>query len=134
MALKHLKPTSAGVRFRHAPDFTELTPDTTPAKKLLEPHPSKGGRNHYGRITSRFRGGGHKRKYRVIDFKRNKIGVPAKVATIEYDPNRSARIALLAYVDGEKMYILAPDGMKVGDTVVSSRHADIKPGNALALR
>ena len=134
MGLKHFKPTSAGVRFRHAPDFSELTPDVTPQKTLLEPHPSKGGRNHYGRITSRFRGGGHKKKYRLIDFKRNKIGVPAKVATIEYDPNRSARIALLAYFDGEKMYILAPDGMKVGDTVVSSRHADIKPGNALALR
>jgi large subunit ribosomal protein L2 len=134
MGLKHFKPTSAGVRFRHAPDFKELTPDTTPTKKLLEPHPSTGGRNHYGRITSRFRGGGHKRKYRVIDFKRNKIGVPAKVASIEYDPNRSARIALLAYSDGEKTYIIAPDGLKAGDTVVSSRHADIKPGNALALR
>ena len=93
-----------------------------------------GGRNHYGRITSRFRGGGHKRRYRIIDFRRNKIGVPAKVATVEYDPNRTARIALLHYADGEKRYILCPDGLKVGDQVLSSRNADIKPGNNLPLR
>ncbi|MBI2892000.1 MAG: 50S ribosomal protein L2 [Deltaproteobacteria bacterium] len=134
MTLKHFKPTSPGVRFLHAPDFSELTPGASPAKRLLEPRPSTGGRNHYGRITTRFRGGGHKRKYRIIDFKRSKVGVPARVASIEYDPNRSARIALLSYVDGDKSYILAPDGLTQGDTVLSSRHADIKPGNALPLK
>jgi large subunit ribosomal protein L2 len=100
---------------------------------LLEHQHSTGGRNHHGRITSRFRGGGHKQRYRLIDFRRQKIGVPAKVASIEYDPNRTARIALLNYVDGEKRYILAPDGLKVGDQIVSSRNADIKPGNSLPL-
>jgi large subunit ribosomal protein L2 len=99
----------------------------------LEPHSSSGGRNNYGRITSRFRGGGHKRRYRRIDFRRNKVGVPAKVAHIEYDPNRTARIALLHYADGEKAYILAPDGLKQGDSVLSSRFADIQPGNCLPL-
>src|SRR5262249_35004106 len=93
-----------------------------------------GGRNHTGRITSRFRGGGHKQRYRLVDWKRNKVGVPARVASVQYDPNRSARIALLHYADGEKRYILAPDGVKVGDMVLSSRNADIKPGNALPLR
>jgi large subunit ribosomal protein L2 len=111
-------------------DFAELTTDR-PHRKLLEPKPEKGGRNHYGRVTSRFRGGGHKQRYRVIDFKRDKIGVQAKVAHIEYDPNRTARIALLHYADGDKRYILAPDGLKQGDIVSSSRNADIQPGNSL---
>ncbi len=102
-------------------------------KKLTEGKSSTGGRNHYGRITSRFRGGGHKQRYRLVDFKRSKIGIPARVAEIEYDPNRTARIALLHYADGEKTYILAPDGLKQGDTVVSSRLADIRPGNCLPL-
>jgi large subunit ribosomal protein L2 len=111
-------------------DFKELTTNK-PLRKLLEPKPEKGGRNHYGRVTSRFRGGGHKQRYRVIDFKRDKIGVEAKVAHIEYDPNRTARIALLHYADGDKRYILAPDGLKQGDVVSSSRNADIQPGNSL---
>jgi large subunit ribosomal protein L2 len=132
MGLRAFKPTSAGRRFYTVADFKEITRDT-PERSLLEAKHSTGGRNHYGRITSRFRGGGHKQQYRIIDFKRAKIGVPAKVAHIEYDPNRTARIALLHYVDGEKMYILAPDGLKQGDTVVSSRHADIRPGNSLPL-
>jgi large subunit ribosomal protein L2 len=114
-------------------DFSELT-KTEPEKKLLEPSRSTGGRNNYGRITSRFRGGGHKQQYRIVDFKRNKIGVPAKVAAIEYDPNRTCRIALLHYADGVKSYILCPDRLGVGDTVVSAKSADIKPGNALPLR
>jgi large subunit ribosomal protein L2 len=105
-----------------------------PEPSLLEHQTNTGGRNAHGRITSRFRGGGHKQRYRIIDWRRDKIGVPATVATIEYDPNRTARIALLQYVDGEKRYILAPDGMTKGDKVVSSRHADIKPGNAMPLR
>jgi large subunit ribosomal protein L2 len=115
-------------------DFTELTRNKAPEKSLLEPAHSTGGRNNCGRITSRFRGGGHKQRYRVIDFKRNKAGVPAKVAAIEYDPNRTCRIALLHYADGEKAYILAPDKLEVGATVISAASADIKPGNALALR
>jgi len=132
MGIKAARPTSSGRRFRTVSDFSEIT-TTEPLRKLLRPQASSGGRNNYGRTTSRFRGGGHKRRYRVIDFKRNKIGIPAKVAQIEYDPNRTARIALLHYVDGEKAYILAPDGMKPGDTVVSSRFADIRPGNCLRL-
>lgn len=132
MGIRTTKPTSAGRRFYTVSDFAEITTDV-PERKLLEHQPSTGGRNHYGRITSRFRGGGHKQKYRLVDFKRNKIGVPAKVAEIEYDPNRTARIALLHYADGEKTYILAPDGLKQGDTVISSRNADIKPGNSLPL-
>lgn len=132
MALRAYKPTSAGRRFYTVADFNEITRDE-PEKSLLEPKHSTGGRNHYGRITSRFRGGGHKQKYRLIDFKRQKIGVPAKVAHIEYDPNRTARIALLHYADGVKSYILAPDGLKQGDTVISSRNADIRPGNSLPL-
>ena len=132
MAVKHLKPTSAGRRFQTVSDFAEITTDK-PEKSLLEPLPKKAGRNNNGRITTRHHGGGHKRRYRVIDFKRNKDGVPAKVATIEYDPNRSARIALLHYVDGAKAYILAPKGLKVGDMVESGPEADIKPGNALPL-
>jgi large subunit ribosomal protein L2 len=130
MPLRSYKPTSAARRFYSVSDFAEITTDK-PLRKLLEPKPEKGGRNHYGRITSRFRGGGHKQRYRVIDFKRDKIGVDAKVAHIEYDPNRTARIALLHYVDGDKRYILAPDGLKQGDVVSSSRNADIRPGNSL---
>src|SRR4029453_5062776 len=117
---------SPGQRGRISPDFSDLTKGARPPKSLMESKPSTGGRNHYGRITSRFRGGGHKKRFRIIDFKRNKIGVPAKVVSIEYDPNRSARIALLNYVDGEKRYILCPVGLKVGDPVISSRNADIK--------
>ena len=132
MGLKQYKPTSPGRRFQTVSDFSEIT-STTPEKSLLEPLPQKGGRNNNGRITTRHQGGGHKRRYRVIDFKRNKDGVPAKVATIEYDPNRSARIALLHYADGEKRYILAPKGLNVGDTVTNGIGADIKPGNALPL-
>ncbi len=132
MGVKHLKPTSAGRRFQTVSDFAEITTDK-PEKSLLEPLPKKAGRNNNGRVTTRHQGGGHKRQYRVIDFKRKKDGVPAKVATIEYDPNRSARIALLHYVDGAKAYILCPKGLNVGDTVVSGEGADIKPGNAMPL-
>jgi large subunit ribosomal protein L2 len=133
MGIRISKPTSAGRRFYTSSDFSDLTTDQ-PEKKLLEPKSSTGGRNAYGRITSRFRGGGHKRHYRLIDFKRNKIGVPALVKEIEYDPNRTARIALLHYADGEKRYILAPDGLKQGAEIISSRFADIQPGNCLPLR
>jgi len=132
MAIKKYKPTSPGRRFMTVATFEEITKDR-PEKALLEPKRSHAGRNATGRITVRHRGGGHKRMYRVIDFRRDKIGVPAKVAAIEYDPNRSARIALLHYVDGEKRYILAPLGLKVGDTVMAGPQADIKPGNALPL-
>jgi len=132
MGLKRYKPTSPGRRFQTVADFAEIT-STTPEKSLLEPLPKAGGRNNNGRITTRHQGGGHKRRYRKIDFKRNKDGVPAKVATIEYDPNRSARIALLHYADGEKRYILAPEKLGVGDVVLSGPTADIKPGNALPL-
>ena len=133
MAVKHLKPTSAGRRFQTISDFAEITTDK-PEKSLLEPLPHKAGRNNNGRITTRHQGGGNKRKYRKIDFKRRKDDVPAKVATIEYDPNRSARIALLHYVDGAKAYILAPQGLKVGDTVISgTKDVDIKPGNCMPL-
>ena len=132
MGIRAYKPTSPARRFYTVSDFKEITTDV-PEKSLLESKSSTGGRNHYGRITSRFRGGGHKQAYRIIDFKRSKIGVPAKVAEIEYDPNRTARIALLHYADGVKAYILAPDGLKQGDSVVSSRGADIKPGNSLPL-
>jgi large subunit ribosomal protein L2 len=134
MGLRTLNPTTPGVRSRIAPDFSELTQGNRPLKALTAAKPSAAGRNHFGRITSRFRGGGHKRRFRTIDFRRDKIGVPAKVASIEYDPNRSARIALLHYADGEKRYILWPVGLKVGDAVISSREADIKPGNSLPLR
>ncbi|MBN1193387.1 MAG: 50S ribosomal protein L2 [Coriobacteriia bacterium] len=132
MGLKKYKPTSPGRRFQTVADFSEIT-TTTPEKSLLEPLKGGGGRNNNGRITTRHQGGGHKRRYRKIDFKRNKDGIPAKVATIEYDPNRSARIALLHYADGEKRYILAPEKLGVGDTVVSGAEADIKPGNSLPL-
>jgi large subunit ribosomal protein L2 len=115
-------------------DFNEITDGKKPEKAMLEPAHSTGGRNNYGRITSRFRGGGHKQRYRIIDFKRDKTGVPAKVASIEYDPNRTCRIALLHYADGDKAYILAPDKLEVGATVISASSADIKPGNSLPLR
>ena len=132
MAIKSFKPYSAGRRFMTVASFDEITTDK-PEKSLLERIKQHGGRNQQGRLTVRHQGGGHKRRYRVIDFKRNKDGIPANVATIEYDPNRSARIALLNYADGEKRYIVAPNGLKVGDQVVSGPDADIKPGNALPL-
>ena len=132
MPPRKLKPTSPGRRFRTVPDFSDLS-KTEPEKSLLEPVKRKGGRNNNGRITTRHQGGGHKRRYRKIDFKRTKDGVPAKVASIEYDPNRSARIALLHYADGAKAYILAPARLRVGQTVESGPEADIKPGNALPL-
>ncbi|MCC6527454.1 MAG: 50S ribosomal protein L2 [Polyangiaceae bacterium] len=133
MGIKTFKPTSAARRYFTVSDFAEITA-SEPERTLIEKQTSSGGRNNWGRTTSRFRGGGHKQRYRVIDFKRDKIGIPAKVATIEYDPNRSARIALLHYADGEKRYILAPDGLEVGVEVLSSQKADIKPGNSLRLR
>lgn len=133
MAIKKYKPTSPGRRGMTVSTFEEIT-CTVPEKSLLEPIKKTAGRNVQGRITVRHRGGGVKRKYRIIDFKRNKDGVPAKVATIEYDPNRTAHIALLHYADGEKRYILAPVGLKVGDTVMSGEGADIKPGNALCIK
>ena len=132
MALRSFKPTSPGVRQMTVSSFEEITTNK-PEKSLLVPLKKNAGRNSYGRITVRHQGGGHKRKYRIIDFKRTKDGVPARVATIEYDPNRSSRIALLHYVDGEKRYILAPAGLKVGDMVYSGPDADIKTGNALPL-
>ena len=133
MGVKKLKPTSPGRRFQTVSDFDSVT-KSTPEKSLLSKQKRSSGRNAKGRITSRHRGGGHKRRYRVIDMRRNKDGVPAKVAGIEYDPNRNARIALLHYADGEKRYILAPVGLKPGDTVESGSSADIRPGNALPLR
>ena len=132
MPVKKYQPTSPGRRFMSVSDFAEVT-KTQPEKSLLEPLTKSGGRNAYGRLTVRHRGGGHKRMYRVIDFKRDKFEIPAKVAAIEYDPNRSARIALLHYADGEKRYILAPLGLNVGDSVVSGPSSDIKPGNSLPL-
>ena len=133
MAVRKRKPTSAGRRFQSVSDFSEITKDR-PERTLVSPLPKTGGRNSYGRKTSRHRGGGHKRQYRIIDFWRNKDGVPAKVAAIEYDPNRNARIALLHYLDGEKRYILAPKGVLVGDMLESGQGADIRPGNALPMR
>jgi large subunit ribosomal protein L2 len=132
MGVKQYKPTSPGRRFQSVSTFEEIT-KKEPERSLIKPLKRSGGRNATGRITVRHRGGGTKRRYRVIDFKRDKYGIPAKVAGIEYDPNRSARIALLHYVDGEKRYILAPLGLKVGDQVVAGEEADIKPGNALPL-
>ena len=133
MGVNKRKPTSAGRRFQTVSDFAEIT-KSEPEKSLLAPKSKSGGRNTHGRVTSRHRGGGHKQQYRLIDFRRNKDGVPAKVAGIEYDPNRNARIALLHYLDGEKRYILAPLGLKPGDRVESGPRADIRPGNALPLR
>ena len=132
MAIRSRKPTSAGRRFQTSPDFSEVT-KSTPEKSLLAPRSRSGGRNVHGRKTSRHIGGGHKRQYRIIDFKRTKDGVPATVAAIEYDPNRTARIALLHYADGAKAYILAPQRLTVGATVQSGADADIRPGNALPL-
>lgn len=132
MGIKRFKPTSPGIRQRTVSTFEEIT-KTEPERSLVVSLPSKGGRNNQGRTTVRFRGGGHKRLYRIIDFRRDKDGVPARVADIEYDPNRSARIALLHYADGEKRYILQPVGLSVGDRVVSGPDADIRPGNALPL-
>ena len=132
MAIKSFKPYSAGRRFMTVSAFTEITA-SKPEKSLLAKVTSKGGRNNTGKMTVRHQGGGHKRQYRSIDFKRTKDNIPARVATIEYDPNRSARIALLNYADGEKRYIIAPHGLKVGDVVYSGPESDIKPGNALPL-
>ncbi len=133
MAIRSRKPTSPARRFQTSSDFSEVT-KSAPEKSLLVTKSKTGGRNAYGRKTSRHRGGGHKQRYRVVDFKRVKDGIPAKVAGIEYDPNRTCRIALLHYADGEKAYILAPKGLNVGDHVESGHGADIKPGNAMALR
>jgi large subunit ribosomal protein L2 len=133
MATKKLKPTTPGTRHRIAPVFDDVTAKK-PVKSLTLGIGKSGGRNHHGRKTSRHRGGGHKRRFRVIDFKRNKFDIPAKVQTIEYDPNRTARIALLAYADGEKRYIIAPNGLKVGDSVISGSKVDPDLGNALELR
>ena len=132
MGIKAFKPTSPGRRQMTVADFEEIT-RSKPEKSLVAPLRRSGGRNAEGRTTSRFRGGGHKRAYRIIDFKRDKDGIPGKIASIEYDPNRSARIALVHYIDGEKRYILAPLGMKVGDVIESGPNSDIKPGNALPL-
>ena len=133
MAVKKRKPTSPGRRFQTVSDFAEIT-DSKPEKSLIAKKSKTGGRNAYGRVTSRHRGGGHKQRYRVIDFRRDKDGIPARVASIQYDPNRNARIALLHYADGEKRYILAPLGINVDDRVESGSGADIRPGNALPLR
>ena len=132
MAVKKFRPKTPSLRFRTVPTFEEIT-STIPEKSLLRPLKKSGGRNNKGRITAYCRGGGHKRFYRVIDFRRNKHGIPARVASIEYDPNRSARIALLHYADGEKRYIIAPDGLKVDDHVMSGEKAENKVGNALPL-
>jgi large subunit ribosomal protein L2 len=133
MPIRNYKPTSAGRRFQSVQTFDEITTDR-PYKPLTEPLGRSGGRNNRGELTSWWRGGGHKRSYRRIDFRRDKINIPAKVTTIEYDPNRSARIALLTYADGEKRYILHPVGLKVGDTVMSGENVDILPGNSLPLK
>ncbi len=133
MPLKRFKPTSAGRRHADLPDFSELT-SVAPEKSLLRPMPKKGGRNSRGKVTVRFRGGGHKRRYRVIDFSRSKDGVPARVVSREYDPNRSAWITLLHYADGEKRYILAPVSLEIGAQVEAGEEAEIRVGNALPLR
>jgi large subunit ribosomal protein L2 len=133
MGIRQFKPVTKGTRFRSVSDFTEIT-RSTPEKSLVRPLPKSGGRDNHGHISMRRRGGGHKRMYRVIDFKRDKAGVTATVREIEYDPNRSARIALVEYADGEKRYILHPRGLSVGDTVVSGRGVDIRLGNAMPLR
>jgi len=133
MAVRKRKPTSPGRRFQTVSDFESIT-KSTPEKSLIAKQKRSSGRNNYGRVTSRHRGGGHKRRYRVIDFRREKDGIPAKVAAVEYDPNRNARIALLHYVDGEKRYILHPVDVEIGDRLESGSGADIRPGNALPLR
>jgi large subunit ribosomal protein L2 len=133
MPIRKAKPTSPGRRFQSFADYSNITRQT-PEKSLVEPKPKKAGRNSYGRVTTRHQGGGNKNRYRTVDFRRNKDGVPARVAHIEYDPNRNARVALLHYADGEKRYILLPNRVKVGDTISSGARAEIKPGNALPLR
>jgi large subunit ribosomal protein L2 len=133
MPLRKRKPTSPGRRFQTVSDFSDITKDR-PERSLVESVTKTGGRNNYGRKTARHKGGGHKQRYRIIDFKRNKDGVPAKVAAIEYDPNRNARIALLHYYDGEKRYIIAPNKVKVGDVLQSGQGSEIRPGNALPMR
>lgn len=133
MPLKSFSPTTPARRFLTQDDYSELS-KKRPEKRLTRSKTSTGGRNNYGRITSRFRGGGHKRRYRQIDFRRDKLGITATISSIEYDPNRSARIALLSYKDGEKRYILAPVGLKTGDSIVAAETADIQIGNALPLR
>jgi large subunit ribosomal protein L2 len=133
MAIRKRKPTSAGRRFQTSPDFSDVT-KTTPEKSLLAPKTKTGGRNSNGRKTSRHRGGGHKQRYRVIDFRRAKDGIPARVAAVEYDPNRNCRILLLHYRDGEKSYVLAPRGVEVGDMLQSGHGSEVRPGNALPLR
>jgi len=133
MAIRKMKPVTPGTRFMSVSSFDEIT-KSKPEKSLTVSLKKSGGRNNHGRVTSRHIGGGHKRRYRVIDFKRNKFGVPAKVFSIEYDPNRTARIALLHYADGEKRYIIAPDGLKVGETIQSGSGSEIKVGNALPLK
>lgn len=133
MAIKIYRPTSAGRRNMSVPTFEEIT-KTAPERSLLAPLRRKGGRNNTGHVTTRHQGGGHKRRYRIIDFRRDKFGAPGKISSIEYDPNRSAHIALVVYHDGEKRYILAPQGVKVGDTVMSGPGSDIRPGNALPIR
>jgi large subunit ribosomal protein L2 len=134
MAIRKRKPTSPGRRFQTVSDFSELTKKKKPERSLTKSKPKTGGRNSYGRMTSRHKGGGHKQRYRQIDFKRDKDGVPAKVASVEYDPNRNARIALLHYLDGEKRYILAPAGLNVGDMVESGHGAEVRVGNSMAMR
>ena len=132
MGIRQFKPVTPGTRFRIISDFEEIT-KKAPEESLLEPLRSQGGRNNQGHVTTRYRGGGHKRMYRRVDFRRDKFGIPGKVAAIEYDPNRSARIALVQYVDGEKRYILHPRGLQVGDSVLSGPGADIRVGNAVPL-
>jgi len=132
MGTRQFKPVTPATRFRSVSDFAEIT-KSTPERSLLESKTSSGGRNNKGHITSRYRGGGHKRQYRKVDFRRNKVGIPAKVTAVEYDPNRTCRIALLTYADGEKRYILHPKGLAPGDTVVSGPGVDIRTGNALPL-
>src|ERR1700681_1727087 len=134
MPLKKYKPTSPARRFMSVSAFDDLTKGKKPEKSLLVSLKADAGRNAQGKITVRHQGGGHRKLYRIIDFKRNKLGIPATVAAVEYDPNRSARIALLTYADGEKRYILAPVGLKVGDTIVSGQNVDILPGNSLPLK
>jgi len=133
MAIRKLKPNTPGTRFASYSTFEEVT-KSTPEKSLTSPLKKSGGRNSDGRVTARHRGGGHKRRYRIIDFRREKYGIPAKVFSIEYDPNRSSRIALLHYADGEKRYIIAPNGLKVGDSLMSGPGSEIKVGNALAIK
>jgi large subunit ribosomal protein L2 len=132
MPLKTFRPITPTLRFKSVSDFAEITTDR-PVKALTEPIREKGGRNNQGRVTMRYKGGGHKRRYRVVDFRRDKTGIPARVATVEYDPNRSARVALLNYADGERRYMVAPAGIKVGDKLVTAHDADVRPGNCMPL-